>query len=62
MAEKNTNANLPAPLALTVDEACQVGGGYAFAATSVSVAIPNWLWFGRPPEPYVSGLQTIVSH
>jgi len=60
MNKQIATTDLPAPLSLTLDETNQVGGGYSLAVSQVNLLIPNWLWFGQPPIPVLSGLQTAI--
>ncbi len=57
MSKTTNTADLPAPLSLTLEQATEVGGGFALAGmTSV---MPHWLWFGQPPVVALTGLQTV---
>ena len=47
MSKLTTDADLPAPLSLTLEDVRNVAGGATFAAT---VSAAHWWWYGQP-EP-----------
>ena len=49
IAKQAAQADLPAPISLTLDEIRNVAGGMA----TVAVAnIPHWWWYGQPADPW----------
>jgi hypothetical protein len=49
------DAELPAPLSLTLDQVREVAGGLS-AVTSIATLtiVPRWWWYGQPVAPYVN--------
>jgi hypothetical protein len=52
MPKPPETADLPAPLSLTLDEACKVAGG-ALPMLSAAVLHPIY-WYGQPVAPWVN--------
>ncbi len=53
MSKLATDADLPAPLSLTLEDARSVAGGATLAAT---VSAAHWWWYGQPANPWVNVL------
>ena len=53
MSKLATDADLPAPLSLTLEDVRSVAGGATLAAT---VSAAHWWWYGQPANPWVNAL------
>jgi hypothetical protein len=51
MPKSSETTNLPAPLSLTLDEACKIAGGMS---QTLSAALHPIYWYGQPVAPWVS--------
>ncbi|HSZ88847.1 MAG TPA: hypothetical protein VK822_05665 [Acetobacteraceae bacterium] len=48
-----TDADLPAPLSLTLEDVRNVAGGATFVAT---VSAAHWWWYGQPANPWLNAV------
>lgn len=50
IAKQAAEADLPAPLSLTLDEVRNVAGGMATASV---MNVAHWWWYGQPADPWL---------